>query len=149
MNKSLILPASVSLLFFSCTSDKSSQHTDDTITNNTDTACYMWVSDRDTVEMKLNMSDDDVNGELNYKWYEKDKNLGSFTGKMNGDTLVGDYTFQSEGMQSVREIVFLRKAEQLLQGTGEMTEQGGKVIFKDKSKLSFSKDIVLDKTDCH
>ncbi|WP_285009235.1 hypothetical protein [Pedobacter faecalis] len=149
MNKSLILPASVSLLFFSCTSDKSSQHTDDTITNNADTACYMWVSDRDTVEMKLNMSDDDVNGELNYKWYEKDKNLGSFTGKMNGDTLVGDYTFQSEGMQSVREIVFLRKAEQLLQGTGEMTEQGGKVIFKDKSKLSFSKDIVLDKTDCH
>jgi hypothetical protein len=112
------------------------------------TSCYAWIKNRDTVDMKLNVDGEEVTGQLNYRWYEKDKSLGTFSGEMNGDTLIAEYIFDSEGMRSVREIVFLKKDNKFYQGTGEMAEKGSKVMFLDKSKLDFSNDIVLDATDC-
>lgn len=67
---------------------------------------------------------------------------------MKGDTLIVDYTFDSEGSESVREVVFLKRNNQLIEGFGDVEEKDGKTVFKDKSKLIFGNSIVFKKVDC-
>jgi len=110
--------------------------------------CYRYINNRDTVAMELKIAGEEYTGKLNYSFFEKDKNKGTFAGEMKGDTLIAEYIFDSEGMRSVREVVFLKKDEKLLEGFGETEEKGSKVIFKDRSKLNFGNAVVLSKTAC-
>ena len=110
--------------------------------------CYAYTKNKDTVTMTLDVNGEEYTGKLNYKLFEKDKNNGTFAGEMKGDTLIAEYTFDSEGMRSVREIVFLKKDGQFHEGFGEITEKGSKVMFKDRSKLEFGNAIVLAKVPC-
>ena len=68
---------------------------------------------------------------------------------MKGDTLMLDYTFNSEGIESERQVVILRKGNQLFEGYGDMEEKKGKLIFKDVSSLNFKGGIVFNKIDCN
>ncbi len=109
--------------------------------------CFLWTKGKDSITMEYTRKANNVSGKLRYAWFEKDKNDGTFVGVFDGDTLRADYTFQSEGMTSVREIVFVRNGEKLLQGNGEMTEKDNKVVFVDR-KLDFTNTIELSKTQC-
>ncbi|RZJ30485.1 MAG: hypothetical protein EOO48_04845 [Flavobacterium sp.] len=112
-------------------------------------SCYQYASDKDTVSMTLAMSANNANGELIYKLAEKDRNTGTFSGTFIGDTLFADYTFDSEGTSSVREAVFLKSGDKLIEGNGEMEERSNKMCFKNPKKISFdSATIVLVKEDC-
>ncbi len=108
---------------------------------------FLWTKGKDSVTIEYTRKANNVSGKLRYAWFEKDKNNGTFVGVFDGDTLRADYTFQSEGMTSVREIVFVRNGEKLLQGNGEMTEKDNKVVFVDR-KLDFTNTIELSKTQC-
>ncbi len=108
--------------------------------------CFRWVSNKDTVDMRIVRTADNVRGKLRYMWYEKDKSNGTIVGVFKRDTLKADYRFQSEGMESFREVVFVRKGNQLVQGNGEMTERKGKMIFS--GKLSFENSISMVKVEC-
>jgi hypothetical protein len=110
--------------------------------------CYEFVKGKDTISLSLAMNSNNANGELTYNLFEKDKNSGTFSGVFIGDTLYADYTFKSEGMNSVRETVFVKKGNQLIQGTGEMEEKDNKQFFKNAKKLKFDGGIVLVKSDC-
>jgi hypothetical protein len=110
--------------------------------------CYQFIKGKDTVSLTLAMNANNANGELSYNLDGKDKNTGTFSGIFIGDTLYSDYTFQSEGMTSVRETVFLRNGNTLIQGFGDMTEKDNKQIFKDGKKLKFDHSMVLTKMDC-
>ena len=83
-----------------------------------------------------------------YNFFEKDKNSGTVSGMFKGDTLYADYTFQSEGTSSVRETVFIKKGNTLVEGFGEITEKDNKQIFKDKKALKFDESVVLNKVEC-
>lgn len=113
------------------------------------TECYTYTKSRDTIAMKLNIAGEEYTGELDYRFFEKDKSKGTFAGEMKGDTLIAEYTFDAEGMRSVREVVFLRKNGNLVEGFGDVDEKGDKVIFKDRSKLSFGDAVVLTKQPCN
>ena len=113
------------------------------------TECYAYIKDRDTVSMKLNIAGEEYTGELSYRFFEKDKSTGTFAGEMKGDTLIAEYTFDAEGMRSVREIVFLRKGANLVEGYGDIRDEGSKVMFKDRSKLTFGDAVVLAKVPCN
>jgi len=123
----------------------------DTTTGNIPVAeqtCYSYIKGKDTAQLKLITTGIVSTGELNYKWFEKDKNTGSIEGEMHGDTLVANYTFNSEGKQSVRQVAFLRKGNQLLEGFGDVEEKDGKVRYKNLSSVKFGNDIVFEKTVC-
>lgn len=111
--------------------------------------CYSFIKNKDTVSMKLHINGEEYSGELSYNFYEKDKNRGTFGGEMKGDTLIAEYTFDSEGMRSVREVVFLKKAGKLYEGYGEVLEKESKQVFKDRSKLKFGDAVILDKVTCN
>ena len=67
---------------------------------------------------------------------------------MRGDTLVADYTFNSEGIESVRQVAFLKKGDQLLEGYGDVEQKDNKTVFKNISTLSFGQSTIFNKTDC-
>lgn len=110
--------------------------------------CYRFVRGKDTAALTLLTTGTTVSGQLDYKWSEKDHSTGSLEGKMHGDTLVAVYSFAAEGKLSMREVVFLKKEQQVIEGFGSIEEKGGKVQFKDWRKLNFSSALVLDKVPC-
>ena len=83
---------------------------------------------------------------LNIEYAEKDANQGKFVGTLNGDKLIGTYTFNSEGTESSREMAFLIKDNQLIEGYGELNEDGTK--FKDMNTIKYTSTMPLTKMEC-
>jgi hypothetical protein len=92
----------------------------------------------DTATMSVNTENKNITGSLNYNWYERDDNIGTFKGTIQNDSLiVADYTFQSEGMTSVRQVVFKIKDSMLLQGYGELQTKNDTALFRDVNLVIF------------
>jgi len=84
--------------------------------------CYQAVIEKDTITLTVAINDvNQFEGELDYSYYQKDKSFGTLLGNVKGDTIFADYTFQSEGKTSVRELVFLKKdSNTIVEGHGEV-----------------------------
>ncbi|RDC55052.1 hypothetical protein DU508_18030 [Pedobacter chinensis] len=127
--------------------------TDSTINSSTETQtgsaqCFQYVKNRDTAGLTLNIEDEKVTGSLSYNLFEKDKNKGVIAGIVKGDTIIADYTFQSEGITSIRQVAWLRQNDQLIEGFGDVEEVDGKTKFKNIGKLTFGKSTIFSKTNC-
>lgn len=110
--------------------------------------CFAKRSAGDTFWLQLNVFENVVTGNLNYIFKEKDSNKGEIEGKMNGDTLIADYTFMSEGKKSVRQVAFLVKDSVATEGYGDLEQKDGKMVFKNPQSLTFGKGIVMTKVSC-
>ena len=111
-------------------------------------ACYKFASEKDTVLLQMEQINEEIAGTLSYNYFEKDKNDGTFEGKMIGDTIYADYTFGSEGSVSVREVMFVKKDNKLIEGFGEVEEVNGKMKFKDNTKFSLNDNMPLIEINC-
>lgn len=128
----------LSLFIFSCNNEteKASAETDTLAVPPLSTEapthfCYEYIANQDTVQLELVVGPDDmISGDLLYQLSGKDRNKGTLKGIMHMDTILADYTFMSEGKQSVREITFLRKDSSLTEGYAAMEEADGKLQFK-------------------
>ncbi|MFC4211428.1 hypothetical protein ACFOWA_09560 [Pedobacter lithocola] len=155
MNRLFYIVAIVTILLSACQSDSKKYTTvDSSIMSNQQAPykspdeCFIYTKNRDTATLLMYGSADKILGELRYNFYEKDKNSGVIYGVLKGDTITVDYKFQSEGVYSHREIVWVRKGDTLLEGSGDVYEENGNVKFKNKRKLTFGKGIVFTKTKC-
>lgn len=108
--------------------------------------CYTYDANGNHIVLEITDINDSVLGNLSYALKEKDANTGTFAGILKDSVLLGSYTFMSEGVESTREVAFLVKEDQLVEGFGELDETG--TAFKDKNALSFSSSMPLSKTDC-
>jgi thioredoxin-related protein len=155
MKKLFISILSLVVLFTACQSNNSEKTATDTDAPDTNIVpasqqyCYKYIKDKDTATLTMMSSGTITTGELKYNLYEKDKNSGIFEGELKGDTLLAEYTFNSEGKESVRQVAFLKKGNQLVEGFGDVEEKNGKMLFKDKSKLTFGNSIVFNKVECY
>ncbi len=142
-------------VFFSCKNKE--EKPDDTMIEETteedmvmtptlEKGCYIYNENGSMVNFEITKTDNPVEGNLTYAYAEKDKNTGTFSGNMNDGKLVGIYTFQSEGVESQRQIAFMLKDNQLVEGYGELNEDG--TIFKDANSVNYSSTTPLTKTDC-
>jgi hypothetical protein len=144
---SLLLLAYIS--FIACNNQSTENiATEPTVAVQEINACYTGINKKDSVQIRLNIIGTRVKGEMKYQLFEKDHNQGTLRGKLMGDTIVADYTFLSEGKQSIRQVAFLKKADTLLEGFGEMTNSNGTMTFSNTTLLDFSKGMLLQKTDC-
>lgn len=137
----------------SCQSNTKSNNKTDSTLAKTDsiapaTECFLYAKNRDTASLKLNTNGAVISGDLSYSLFEKDKNTGKIEGIVKGDTLIANYTFKSEGSESVREVVWLKQGGKLIEGFGDVEEVNGKVKFKHISKLKFGDAMEFSKTDC-
>ena len=145
-------------IVFACTNNEKSNNTtvNDSVANdNTNITssqpvklCYAQKN-KDTVLLNIELNGDKVTGELYINRFEKDVNRGTINGTMKGDTLFADYTFNAEGMQSVREVVFLKKDDVIIEGYGPLKyDSNNKAVFTNKDSLMFDEKMKLDKVAC-
>jgi hypothetical protein len=110
--------------------------------------CYQYASQGDTVALKLVHVGDTYTGSLVYLFKEKDRNIGIINATMRGDVLVADYTFNSEGTKSVRQVAFKQEGNTSVEGYGESVDENGVMKFKDITTLNFGSSIVLREIPC-
>ena len=110
--------------------------------------CFVYTKNRDTGTLKLLRSGSNLSGELSYSLDEKDRNNGSIKGIVKGDTIIADYNFNSEGANSTRQVVWIKKDGKLIEGFGETEEVKGQTRFKNLGQLSYSNSIEFTPTEC-
>ncbi|MBP6730879.1 MAG: hypothetical protein KA149_02405 [Chitinophagales bacterium] len=110
--------------------------------------CYGYKTDKVTISLQVRTIGDTITGTLIYNYAEKDDNTGTFKGAFSGDTLFADYTFTSEGMETVREVAFVRSGDKLKEGYGDVEDKDGKIIFRDRGFLIFPGKVTLVKGEC-
>ena len=137
---------SVALMIISCNNSET-KSSDQSAINGPGKTCFSKFA-KDTIELSFASTGDSISGTLAYKIFEKDKTEGVIHGHFKGDTLFAEYTFQSEGMQSLREIVFLKKGDVLVQGIGPIEEKGNRQYFTDYKQIHFDSGIELKKSNC-
>ena len=76
--------------------------------------CYQGVVGNSNSLMQISsQSNSEVSGTLIFQNYEKDSSYGDFVGKYADNKLTATFTFQSEGAESVREIIFTKDGKNL------------------------------------
>ncbi len=100
--------------------------------------CYAYTQNGDTIQLSFIAINNKVTGHLLYRLKEKDRNEGNVQGSMDGDTLMANYTFSSEGMQSVRQVAFVKEGTGLKEGFGEVEEKEGRMVFKNTAGLRYT-----------
>ncbi len=110
--------------------------------------CYAYIAKKDSALLNLNISGNNISGKLNYSLYEKDGNRGTINGSIQESLVIADYTFQSEGMTSVRQVVFKIHGDSLIEGFGDTDVKGDTAKFKNISLLQFQNGRAFIKTNC-
>ena len=110
-------------------------------------SCYLGISGKDSTMISLDDNLGTITGKMRYNNFEKDSSSGDIIGIQNGDTLKLNYTFQSEGSLSEREIYFLKKKDQLLEGIGDHKTDGNKDLYANPSKLKYGSSS-MKQVDC-
>ena len=110
--------------------------------------CFAYYSKKDTAFMHININNNVVTGTLEYAIFEKDANDGKIKGTVQGDTLLAQYTFNSEGVESTREVAFLKKGDDWQEGFGDVEDKQGSMVFKNRSKLNFQKGMLFKQVEC-
>jgi hypothetical protein len=153
-----ILFALVAFTFFSsCNNEISStpEKKDSTIDENnsnsnssSETSCFAQMNTNDTLLLNLTKNGDSITGSLYINRSGKDANRGTISGTLKGDTLFADYLFMSEGIESVREVAFLKKGDAMIEGYGDVEQKGNKIVFKKNGTLKFNERMLLSKVSC-
>ena len=153
----------VLVVFSACSGDSNAPQSMDssaTIHNNiTDTlitdnkpvqlnGCYQMTMKEDTANLRLSLQDSTVTGNLEYHLKEKDRNTGTLAGVIRDGFIYADYTFQSEGVTSVREVAFKIEGDSLVPGFGDIKEVDRKVVFTDKASLQYQHESPFLKITC-
>jgi hypothetical protein len=121
--------------------------TSEPIESSTLQTCYLQATGKDSVFVSLEDNLGTITGKMRYKNFEKDSSFGDVIGSQNGDTLKLNYTFEAEGKTSEREIYFLRKADNIMEGIGDQKTEGDKSNYADLTKIKYE-GITLKQVDC-
>ncbi|GAA3970123.1 hypothetical protein GCM10022246_23370 [Pedobacter ginsengiterrae] len=156
MKKSLLFIAATSMFLASCESDSKKQSTLDSSIMSDHVSeyskpdeCYIYNKDKNLATLRIySTGGDKILGQLTYSLDGKDKNSGPIYGIVRGDTIIVDYKFQSEGVYSRRQVVWVKQGDSLLEGYGDVYQVNGDVKFKNISKLTFGKSIIFEHTNC-
>lgn len=116
----------------------------------TEKVCYVYMQNRDTITITITPVDSlNFRGTMVYKLAEKDRNVGVLQGFRKGDTLLANYTFQSEGVSSVRQVAFKESDSTLVEGFGEIIQVKDTTKFQNTDSLNFDSKMVLQQTKCY
>lgn len=110
--------------------------------------CYQMIISKDTALIKINIEGNLVTGDLEYKRFEKDANKGTFSGIFKDGIINGWYTFQSEGIISVRQVIFKVEGETILEGYGDVEQNLDTVYFKYPQALKYEDGHPFIKVKC-
>lgn len=110
--------------------------------------CYVAHLEKDVYTINIqSQQTTNVKGTLSYKNFEKDSSAGTFEGTFINNILLGDYSFTSEGMDSVSQVVFRKDGNQFYQGFGPIQMVNDRSVFVNPSAVEFNTAWPFEKTD--
>lgn len=111
--------------------------------------CYQSTIKKDTAFLRLTFTNDSLfTGQLMYNHFEKDKNTGTLKGIWRDSILLADYSFNSEGVTSTREVIFKIKDHYLVEAYGEMKQIKNKSVFNDPGNLFYNIEHPFYEIEC-
>lgn len=111
--------------------------------------CYVATIAKDVYTLKIESHEGlTVAGTLAYKNFEKDSSSGTLTGVYDGTVLLGDYSFNSEGMTSLAQVAFKKTLDGFVRGFGDTQTVGNKEMLIDTTNLSYENSPTFVKTAC-
>jgi len=142
----------LAVLLASCNTQVKETETNSSATvdkkNSSGANCYLYTSPTDTVSLNITHLEDSITGSLVYNFKEKDKNTGTIAGRMNGNILIAEYTFLSEGIQSCRQVAFKLEGDKFVEGYGESYSRNDRFFFKYPDSLNFDSSFKLREIGC-
>ena len=108
--------------------------------------CYLEASGKDTLFLKISDNLGTVTGKMHYKNFQKDSFKGDVVGYVDGDTIKLDYSFMEEGKTATREIWFLIKDSELVEGVADYDETGTK--YKNPIDIQYEGGHILKPSEC-
>jgi hypothetical protein len=110
--------------------------------------CFTRISGKDTSYLQFETDKEVINGQLEYRLFEKDKNQGAISGTINNNIIAAEYRFMSEGVTSVRPVVFKLENNQVFEAIpSSFDNQGVPVFEQDQAKLKYEETPFV-KGDC-
>jgi hypothetical protein len=111
--------------------------------------CYVNHNDKNVYTLSiLNQTNSAVSGTMEYNNFQFDSSSGNFNGTYSNNILLGDYSFTSEGMDSVRQLIFKRIGNDFIIGEGDYTNNGDKQVFSDISNITWNPIYTFISTPC-
>jgi hypothetical protein len=99
--------------------------------------CYVALLGQDVYTLNiLSQNGENIEGRLVFKNFQKDSSSGTYKGTYKDGILLGDYAFQSEGTDSVMQVIFKKVGDNFVRGYGEMIAEGTR--FADTSKIDYN-----------
>ena len=100
----------------------------------------------DTIYIRMDVLGELVNGVYNWLPEEKDAMTGTFTGTLEQGVVTALYTYNAEGETSKQEILFKLTDDGLRVGNGELVQDHGVWLFKNKSHAEYGE--AIPEVDC-
>ncbi len=158
--KKLFFVAIIGSMYISCGSATTSETSKDTIEVKQEVpaasttvdqldGCYVMIIEKDSAHLKLEVNGSAVTGMLDYKRFEKDSNKGTIAGTVENDLIKIWYTFQSEGMVSVREVYLKIIGDKLAEGYGDVDMRNDSFYFKYPTTLRYEDKHPFLKVACN
>lgn len=116
-----------------CTDENSSN----TPSSSSATACYSIIEGDDVTAIQLTQNGESISGYYSWRPSEKDGAYGMLEGTESDGKIIANYTYIIEGSTQSEQVVFKREGNDIIQGVGELEEQGTKLLIKDINTLDW------------
>jgi hypothetical protein len=110
--------------------------------------CYVASLQKDVYTLTiLSQEGETFTATLSFNNFEIDSSSGTYNGTYKDGILLGDYSFYSEGMFSVMQVIFKKTENGFVRGLGETNKEG--THFVDVDSIDFDSIYVFEKqTEC-
>lgn len=117
------------LFYFQKSKDMNSNGETPVVSESSIEGCYVATLAKDVYTLTIvSENEGTFAGSLSFKNFEKDSSSGTYNGTYKDGVLLGDYSFQSEGMNSVMQVIFKKEGEAFVRGFGEVNETGERFV---------------------
>ncbi len=110
--------------------------------------CYVAHLAKDVYSLEISSEvGENIQGKLDIQNAEKDSSTGTIVGTYKKDIILADYTFQSEGVESINWVAFKKIRNSFVRGYGDVGAET-KTQNIDLNKITFDTSVVYSKTNC-
>lgn len=121
------------------------ENTNETMNEEDIVGCYVATLAKDVYTININSQiGESVKGTLTFDNFEKDSSSGTFEGTYNDGILFGEYSFQSEGMDSVMQVIFKKQGNDFVRGFGPVNATGD--AYVDVNDVTYDTSVVFKAT---
>ena len=104
--------------------------------------CYEAQLGKDLYSLAiLSQVGETFEGTLRFKNYQKDSSSGPYIGTYIDGILFGEYSFQSEGMDSLIQVIFKKSGDGFIRGYGDMNASGDR--FANLNNITYDSSVVF------